>query len=46
MTDMMSDSLENKGIIVYISVLLPLPIQIRTDNRTCTKQPNAAVKVI
>ena len=43
MTDRMSDSCEN---IVYISVLLPLPIHISTDIRTCTKQPNAAVKVI
>ena len=35
-----------KAIIVYISVLLPLPIHRRTDNRKCIKQPNAAVEVI
>ena len=46
MTDMMSDGFENEGDHTSNISTSPLPIHIRNDNRTCTKQPNAAVKVI
>ena len=46
MTDMMFDSFENRGNHSLHISSSPLSIHIRTDIRTCTKQPNAAVKVI
>ena len=50
MSDRTSDSFENKGNHSLIRYQYfshyQLPIHISTDNRTCTQQPNAAVKVI